>query len=410
MEFTQENMMKSVNQMKIVLSLVLTTSLYTLSTYGLKCDEVELFDEANTNSLEIGKVVEKLELQQVSHSKNLSQLLRSNAPHFWSWAKSIKAKSDHFAKTIIGFNGIIMGDSHLGNMHPTMDTRLKKLIWKNVDLDDAGVGSYAFDFLHFVLSVKVVNKDIHVRDMVDSYIAGLNGKDFKPAKSIRKLTKLSNDEYEEIRIEYVKRKTKDGKIKLKPDEIVAFDAEKAGTTRDQLQKIIKSNFGEATEILDLAMILKLRGGSVGMRRIWALLLIDSKQHIYEIKELGESGLENYDGQEPLELNFAQNRTYFGYTEKELPLVDFGNSHFIIREKKLTLFDVPSKFEDKEDEAFLEDLGNWGSYLLGQWHSGQTNSQAYAVAINNNQDGFLLFIKQLRKDYLKILTGVYYDQD
>jgi hypothetical protein len=404
----QENSMILTSAKNLALIILLAVTLGSLQTQAIICKELDPFDENNKKDL--GDLVEKIELQQVSQSKNLSQLLRSNSSHFWNWAKTVRANSQSFAKSLIDFNGIIMGDSHLGNMHPTLDTRLKKLIWKNVDLDDAGTGSYAFDFLHFVLSVKVVSKEIHVSDMVDAYKDGLTSKEFKPKKTVQKLTAITAKEYEKMRQEYVERKTNNGKIKLKPDEIIAFNAETAGITRQHLQTIIKKQFGDKTETLDLAMIPKSRGGSAGLRRIWALLLIDGKQHIFEIKELGTSGLENYDIQDALTINFAKTRTYFDYTEKELGLVEFGGGSFVIREKKITLFDVPYKLESKEDEKFLEALGDWGAYLLGQWHSGQSNSQTYTTTIMNNQDGFLLFIKQLRKDYLKIVTGIYDDQN
>jgi hypothetical protein len=83
----------------------------------------------------------------------------------------------------------------------------------------------------------------------------------------------------------------------------------------------------------------------------------------------------------------------------LPIVQFDNAKFIIREKKITLFDVPYDPKSKEDEKYLEDLAEWGSYNLGKWHAGQANSQAYTQAVNANSEVFLDLVKKLRKEYL-----------
>lgn len=389
----------------LVISLLLT-AVSSKSADVVKCSEVDL------PKLDIQQIEsrEQNELQQVKDSKNLSQLLRSNAPHFWTWAKQRMNSLNSLERQLVSFSGIIMGDSHLGNMHPTLDPETGRMIWKNIDLDDSGVGSFAYDFLHFVLSVKVINKDLKIRDQLDAYKKGLNGENFEPPKSIRKLLDISAKEYEEMRSAYVTRKTETGKIKLKKGEVIKFDSKTAGITREDLEKIIKQNLGEKIEVLDLALLPKDRGGSAGKRRIWALLNIEGKQHIFEIKELDHSGLEYFDNQLEIEDNFIQNRNYFGYKEKDLPIVQFDNANFIIREKKITLFDVPYDPKTKEDEKFLEDLAAWGSYNLGKWHAGQANSQAYTQAVNANSEVFLDLVKKLRKEYLKIVLGVYSDDE
>jgi hypothetical protein len=401
-----------------ILSMILNGHLRTASA-SVRCENLEITTpvinevintdmKSKSNSFsvdEFKKTLEQKELEQIKESNSISQLLRSNTHHFWTWALERQGTLVGFQKEIMSFTGTIMGDAHLGNMHPVKDINHNFLVWKNIDLDDSGVGSFAFDFLHLGLSIKSINKEIKTKEMTEAYLMGLKQQDFDAPKSIRKYMEISMADYEKMRQSYVDRKTKNNQITLKKDEILEFQSDTAGISKNELSKIIKNNFDEAVKVLDLVILKRDRGGSVNLRRIWALLeFADGSQHIFEIKELAISSLEYYQPQSEIEENFSHNREYFGYSEKDLKLIEFANTHFIMREKKITLFDVPYDQKNKDEEKFLDDLATWGSYNLGFWQAKQVNSPNYTNYLNDNRENFVDLIKSLRKEYLKVLTG------
>lgn len=387
---------------QIVVSLIVLLATYSQTTKANQNDELNLTNGASIDM----NTGDQNKLLQVDESKDISQLLRSNVQHFWTWAKQIAPRQKQFENDFTSPTGIIMGDAHLGNMHPSIDSKTHIMTWKNIDLDDSGIGSFVLDFTHLVLSVKVISKELKIHDMVDAYIKGLNNQAYKLPKSIHKYMNISSEEYEKMRKTYVLNKTKQAKFILKKNAILNFDSSIAGIEKFALEKIIKKNLGEKYSILDLALISKDRGGSAGKKRIWALLQAENELHIFELKELDPSGLGFFQSQLPIEQNFVQNRNYFGYDEQDLPIVQFHNTYFILREKKITLFDVPYNPKTEDDANFLEDLAIWGSYNLGKWHTGQTNSLIYTQAINAKSTEFLVLIKELQKEYRKLVTETF----
>lgn len=407
------------------IKLILMILLFALNaSANNKCDG--LFISSEKNEVTKDEDITLPTLEQVEKSKSLSQLIRSNAYHFWRWAKmksnefqgSVKKKTE-FIKKLISFEGIVMGDAHLGNIHKIFDYIKGKLKWKNIDLDDAGKGSYLFDFVHLVLSVKVVGShNISTTDMVKAYTLGLKGKDMKVPDSIKEFTGLSSQEFEAKRAAYVKKKiTEDGKFKLSK-ELIEFDPKLIGAkSRTEVESVLKDNLGDSIIILDLALVVQERGGGtvsgenplaegeVANKRIWALLEIEGKKHIYEIKENGEPGLNGYQKQENAIDNFNHSRDFFGYSDKELFLVKIGDTIYYVREKKITLFDVPYDQKNKKEIKFLRDLGNWGAYQLGLMHRENPNAAEYTELVTDNPELFIEVVKDLRKDYQKIPEGI-----
>jgi hypothetical protein len=53
------------------------------------------------------------QFDQIEDSKNLSQLIRSNAPQYWSYMKN---QADlHGLRRYLPFEGVLAGDPHMGN-------------------------------------------------------------------------------------------------------------------------------------------------------------------------------------------------------------------------------------------------------------------------------------------------------
>ena len=91
---------------------------------------------------------------QVDNSSSLSQLVRSNAPAFWSHMKNGADLAP--MKRFLRFEGTIAGDPHLGNFAPvpltTIDGR-RAMKFVNVDFDDAGQGPFALDYIRYLIAV-----------------------------------------------------------------------------------------------------------------------------------------------------------------------------------------------------------------------------------------------------------------
>src|SRR5262245_15519814 len=97
---------------------------------------------------------------QADVSANLSQFIRSNASHYWSYLKSrVSTQYQEGLKPYIGFQGVLAGDPHMGNfsiipVRTNGVNRATELAYLNVDFDDAGEGPFVLDFIRYEVAVK----------------------------------------------------------------------------------------------------------------------------------------------------------------------------------------------------------------------------------------------------------------
>ena len=96
------------------------------------------------------------QFDQVDVSKNLSQLIRSNTPHYWSYMKHRADLSG--LKHYLPFDGMLAGDPHTGNfsvfpLKPVGGSRQMRFV--NVDFDDAGRGPFVLDVVRYLVAGEV---------------------------------------------------------------------------------------------------------------------------------------------------------------------------------------------------------------------------------------------------------------
>lgn len=349
-------------------------------------------------------------LTQINESKNLSQLLRSNAPHYWNWAKAKIKNFSEEEKKIADFSGIVMGDAHLGNFHLVPNEQFTRLVAKNIDLDDAGIGSYIIDFAHLVTSVKVIDVegdhfDGLISKMTKAYIMGLKG-DVKPTGYINHIQKNYEKknlrEYEEKRLGSLNKKI-NGSSLLKEGEIQQLKLSSLGNiTEDEFKDFIAKEIGVNVEILDVASVGKSRGGSAEMNRFMVLAKIDGKSRIYDIKELSSPAVVSLESSDQVIENFKKSRAFFNYSENELPVFKLNDKPYFLREKKVTLFNMRYEIKDNNDARIDRHLAIWGANLLGKWHAQNENANDYKKTISKNKKEFIKLIKNIYGEYKELL--------
>src|SRR5690348_7702239 len=88
------------------------------------------------------------QFEQLDDSKSVSQLIRSNATHYWA---HMKDKIDlHRLQPYIAFAGMVAGDPHPGNFAAIPLRTVggqRHMRFVNVDFDDAGNAPLVLDFI-----------------------------------------------------------------------------------------------------------------------------------------------------------------------------------------------------------------------------------------------------------------------
>ena len=118
-----------------------------------------------------GSIPDAFGFKQVELSKNVSQLLRSNADHIWSYNRDPRVLGD-----LVNYTdpyGTISGDPHLGNMSVIpVQTKSGQNVMRflNVDFDDGGKGPFALEYARFVLVAKASSKDIRAKDLFNAIL------------------------------------------------------------------------------------------------------------------------------------------------------------------------------------------------------------------------------------------------
>ncbi len=135
--------------------------------------------------------------QQVDDSKNLSQLIRSNAPHYWA---NLKREIDLASlKPYLRFEGTVAGDPHMGNFSVLPLKRLggtRELVFANIDFDDAGQGPFVLDYIRYEIAAKAASRSIKKRALQKAYFAGLAQTHFAPPPQVSKLLAMSPADYD----------------------------------------------------------------------------------------------------------------------------------------------------------------------------------------------------------------------
>jgi hypothetical protein len=346
------------------------------------------------------------QFDQVEISKNLSQLIRSNTPHYWTYMRHRADLSN--LKHYLSFDGMLAGDPHTGNFAvlPVKSvggsTQMK---FVNVDFDDAGRGPFVLDIVRYLVAEKSIGKQIKKRPLEKSYLAGLAGRELEPPKEVRDLLAMSVSDYDDMVANYAKKKSSEHGFVLKTGEIEAYNAKIARSTIEGLF---------ATErVIDLAIRPEKRGGSVDELRIWVLAEDNnSRRRIVELKQYGKPATANYQTQPPVHewLNEVRRTFWPGLDGSAYDLIELaGGGLFWIREKHVSLIDLPYSSKKSSDIAFLDALAIYDANVLGLAHGRQAQAAPYRAVVEKDTEAFHDATETVARAYLKVALESFHDK-
>lgn len=347
----------------------------------------------------------------VRAGESISQLIRSNPAHYWRLMKNPEFRTP--VAPFVRFSGIVTGDPHFGNFSviPLIDRQgREQLAFADIDFDDAGTGSFVFDFARLVATSKAIEADLkkdekfaNVREMVMAYIEGLNGHETERPQLIQRELDKGIESYREELRDYVKKRIETkghDRIKLVDGEIIELSRR-----LDNLKEGIPALFPDM-EVLDVARVLKDRGGSAGSIRLWILLKDGhNERRIFELKQWQETGMTAYQAQKPLREWVRDLYPVFWpeMSDASYRLVNLGGMYFWLREKKKTLIDVPYEISSNSDLNYLQDLAPYMANHLGLIHGRQAGAAGLRNMLNEPQNQELLRtgVKEVYRRYLEL---------
>jgi hypothetical protein len=346
------------------------------------------------------------QFDEVEASKNLSQLIRSNTPQYWTYMKHQADLSS--LKHYLAFEGMLAGDPHMGNFTVLPLKRVggsRQMRFVNVDFDDAGRGPFVLDIVRYLVATKSISGQIKKRPLEKSYLAGIAGKELDPPKEVQALLDMPVSHYDDMVTQYAEKKSsKDGFV-LKPREIEAYTAKIARSTIEHLFT--------AEKVIDLAIRPEERGGSVDQLRIWVLVEDkNSRRRIVELKQYAQPATANYRPQPPVHewLNEVRQTFWPGLDGSAYDLIDLpGAGLFWIREKHVTLIDVPYSSEKSSDIAFLDALAIYDANVLGLAHGRQAQAAPYRAMVEKDAEALHDATGPVAKAYLEVARESFHDK-
>ncbi len=324
------------------------------------------------------------QFDQVEASKNLSQLIRSNTPEYWAYMKHRADLSS--LKHYLLFEGILAGDPHMGNftvlpLKAVGGSRQMRFV--DVDFDDAGRGPFVLDIVRYLVACKAIGGQIKKRPLEKSYLAGIAGKELYPPKKVRTLLAMPVSNYDDMLAQYAEKKSSKHSFIFKAGEIEAYNAKIARPTIERLFAVEK--------VVDLAIRPEERGGSANQLRIWVLLEDkNSRRRIVELKQYKRPATANYQTQPPVHewLNAVRQTFWPGLDGSAYDLIDLpGAGLYWIREKHVSLIDVPYSSKKSSDIAFLDELAIYDANVLGLAHGRQAQAAPYRAIVENDAEAF-----------------------
>ena len=333
--------------------------------------------------------------EEVASSKNLSQLIRSNAPQYWSYMKEDADLRP--LEPYLKYVGAVAGDPHLGNFGPipvTTTSGERQMQFVDIDFDDAGVAPFVLDYVRYVAAMKSQCQEMRTKPLLKAYLLGLTGKKIKPPRKVRALMQMSVDAYDALADKYTTKNIFNRKFKHKTGSIEPY---RGKVKRASIAKL----FPDET-VLDLAHRIEDRGGSADEARIWALVQAANRRiRIMEIKGYAQPGTASYGSQPHVDEWLAYIRQAFWpkLTGAEYNLITLDGGRYWIREKRVSLINVPYSSQKKEEIDFVIELAIYDANVLGLAHGRQADSAHYAAAIHKNIAKFHKATKNVTRAYL-----------
>jgi len=346
------------------------------------------------------------QFDQLELSKNLSQLIRSNTPHYWTYMKHRADLSR--LKPYLAFKGTLAGDPHMGNFaalpaKPIGGPRQMKFL--NVDFDDAGHGPFVLDLVRYLVAVKSMAGHVKKRPLEASYFDGLVGKLSHPPKEVRSLLAMQVSDYDDMVTKYANKKSSKHGFEFKTGEIEPYSAK---IPRSAIECLFA-----AEKVIDLAMRPSERGGSLGQLRIWILAEDrNSRRRIVELKQFAEPATANYQTQPPVHEWLSDVRKSFwpGLDGSAYDLINLaGAGLFWFREKHVSLIDLPYSSKKDRDLAFLEALAIYDANLLGLAHGRQGQAAPFRAVVEKDREAFHDATEAVARAYVAIARDSFRDK-
>jgi hypothetical protein len=344
------------------------------------------------------------QFDQVEVSKNLSQLIRSNTPHYWTY---MKHRADLTSlKQYLPFEGIVSGDPHMGNFSVLPLKQVggsRQMRYADIDFDDAGRGPFVLDIIRYLIASKSTGGQIKKRPLEMSYLAGIAGKELDPPKAVRSLLAMPVSDYDDMVTRYVEKHSSKHGFVFRTGKIERYHAKIARSTIEQLFP--------AAKVIDLAIRPEERGGSVDQLRIWVLVEQQKSRRIVELKQYSKPAIASYRAQPPVHewLNEVRRTFWPGLDGSAYDLVDLPDAGlFWIREKHVSLIDLPYSSEKSSDIALLGDIASYDANVLGLAHGRQAEAAHYRAVVEKDADAFHYATEPVVKAYLELARGNFRD--
>ena len=303
-------------------------------------------------------------------------------------------------KPYLSYQGMLAGDPHAGNfgvlpLRSVDGTR--KMRYVNVDFDDAGHGPFVLDFIRFVIASKATDNEIKRRPQEKAYLKGLSGKEIDPPKKVHELLHMPVSEYDALATEYLRKRSSDKGFIFKADEIEPYTAK---IDRASIEGVF-----QRAKVVDIGIRPLARGGSAGDLRIWVLIeAADSGRKIMELKQYEEPATAKYQPQPAPQQRLKEIRLAFwpDLDGSDYDLVELsGGGLFWVREKRVSLIDVPYSSKEAKKLDFLDELEIYDANQLGLAHGRQSDAHRYHAAIKADPEAFHQASEPIEKAYLDI---------
>lgn len=325
----------------------------------------------------------------------LSKWVRVNVADYWTFARQ-----DSLLAPYTSASGVVMGDAHLANFGVVpveVVGQGPQMRYLDIDFDDAGRAPFALDFLRLVITSKATKSDVKIREMVDAYAKGLRGEAVSAPIELTPYLSMSLGDYRKKMDDDLDGKTNADGFRFKPGKIEPY---KGTVARADLARLVPQ-----ISIVDVALRPEENGENAGKARIWIYGKDKSGlRRLFELKAYEPTALANFAPQlSTLPWSDEVHEAFWsGIARGEYEIATLANGEtYWVREKKLTLIDIPYSSKDKSAILFVRHLAAYDSYILGTLHGRQASAAALRDRLANpvEQAAFLESVKEAAKIYL-----------
>lgn len=280
-----------------------------------------------------------------------------------------------------------------------------------MDIKDAGQGPYISDIAHQIMATNAVfnrrgkeDIDRSTERQMEAYLSGLQGKKFETHERIDWIFETRKSDFDQEVQEYVEDKTVGSRFKFKADKLEPLEDHVKGTEKQkqikaEMTKVITDTV-KGAKVLDFGFRPRERGGSKDLTRYWALVRKGKEKFILEFKQIDDPAVAQYTKQLPsIERFNLIMKTFWEKTDPLYQAVYIGGTPFWMRPKKVDVFSVPYKQEDKSERKFLRHLAAYEAYLMGRYHGKQPKTKGYTQLVADRFDKIVEDINEMSDDYV-----------